>query len=105
MAIPVQSNSIRVVDSHTGGEPTRVVVEGSPDFGDGDMACRRSMMRGTADWLRTALVTEPRGSEWMVGAVLQQPLSPAAAAGVVFFNNAGYLGMCGHGLIGVVTTL
>lgn len=105
MAIPIQSNAIRVVDSHTGGEPTRVVVEGSPDFGGGDMASRRTMMRGSADWLRTALVTEPRGSEWMVGAVLQQPLSPTAAAGVVFFNNAGYLGMCGHGLIGVVTTL
>jgi 4-hydroxyproline epimerase len=105
MAMPVQSNAIRVVDSHTGGEPTRVVVEGAPNLGAGDMASRRTSMRGSADWLRTALVTEPRGSEWMVGAVLQQPLSPTAAAGVVFFNNTGYLGMCGHGLIGVVTTL
>jgi proline racemase len=98
-------NSIRVIDSHTGGEPTRVVVASSPDFGQGDMAARRARMRETCDWLRTSLVTEPRGSDWMVGAVLQQPVSPQAAAGVIFFNNVGYLGMCGHGLIGVAATL
>jgi 4-hydroxyproline epimerase len=96
---------IRVIDSHTGGEPTRVVVEGAPDLGRGDMASRRATLREQFDWLRTALVTEPRGAEWMVGAVLQPPADPASAAGVVFFNNVGYLGMCGHGLIGVVTTL
>jgi proline racemase len=96
---------IRVIDSHTAGEPTRVVVEGAPDLGGGDMAARRAALRQSADWLRTSLVTEPRGSEWMVGAVLQQPLSPHAACGAIFFNNVGYLGMCGHGLIGVVTTL
>jgi 4-hydroxyproline epimerase len=97
--------SIRVIDSHTAGEPTRVVVEGGPDLGAGDMAARRARMQQSADWLRTSLVTEPRGSECMVGAVLQQPVSPKAAAGVIFFNNVGYLGMCGHGLIGVVATL
>ena len=69
------------------------------------MAARLARMRSDADWLRTSLVTEPRGSEWMVGAILQQPVSPEAAAGVIFFNNAGYLGMCGHGMIGVVATL
>jgi proline racemase len=97
--------SIRVIDSHTGGEPTRVVAEGAPDLGDGNMAARRERMRKSCDWLRTSLVTEPRGSEWMVGAMLQKPLSPRAAAGVIFFNNVGYLGMCGHGLIGVAATL
>jgi proline racemase len=97
--------SIRVIDSHTGGEPTRVVVEGAPELGDGDMAARRERMRASSDWLRTSLVTEPRGSSFMVGAVLQEPLSPKAVAGVIFFNNVGYLGMCGHGLIGVATTL
>jgi proline racemase len=97
--------SVHVIDSHTGGEPTRVVVEGGPDLGGGDMAARRARMRSSADWLRTSLVTEPRGSEWMVGAIVQEPLSPKAAAGVIFFNNVGYLGMCGHGLIGVVATL
>jgi proline racemase len=99
------TGSIRVIDSHTGGEPTRVVVEGAPGLGEGDMAARRERMRESCDWLRTSLVTEPRGSEWMVGAVLQKPQSPRAAAGVIFFNNVGYLGMCGHGLIGVAATL
>ena len=69
------------------------------------MADRLARMRCEADWLRTSLVTEPRGSEWMVGAILQSPVSRQAVAGVIFFNNAGYLGMCGHGLIGVVATL
>jgi 4-hydroxyproline epimerase len=99
------SDLIRVIDSHTGGEPTRVVIEGAPDLQAGDMAARRARMRQSYDWLRTALVTEPRGNECMVGAMLQTPQSPTAAAGVVFFNNVGYLGMCGHGLIGVVETL
>jgi 4-hydroxyproline epimerase len=105
MASPTTPPSVRVIDSHTGGEPTRVVVDGAPNLGNGDMASRRTAMRQTADWLRTSLVTEPRGSEWMVGAVLQTPVSPSAAAGVIFFNNAGYLNMCGHGLIGLVATL
>lgn len=105
MAALVPNSLIRVIDSHTGGEPTRVVVEGMPDLGDGEMASRRAAMRERGDWLRTALVTEPRGSACMVGAVLQAPVSPAATAGVIFFNNVGYLGMCGHGLIGVVATL
>jgi len=98
-------SSIRVVDSHTGGEPTRVIVEGAPDLGAGDMCRRRSLLSERYDWLRTALVNEPRGSEWMVGAFLQRPVSADAAAGVIFFNNVGYLGMCGHGLIGVIETL
>jgi proline racemase len=96
---------IRVIDSHTAGEPTRVVVAGGPDLGGGDMAARRAAMQRSADWLRTSLCTEPRGSECMVGALLQSPVSSHAAAGVIFFNNVGYLGMCGHGLIGVIATL
>jgi proline racemase len=105
MTSQISPTAVRVIDSHTGGEPTRVVVEGAPNLGGRDMASRRAVLRNSADWLRTSLVTEPRGSEWMVGAVLQAPLSSTAAAGVIFFNNAGYLGMCGHGLIGVVATL
>jgi 4-hydroxyproline epimerase len=97
--------SIRVIDSHTGGEPTRIVVEGGPDLGGGDMASRRDVLRDRFDWLRTSLCMEPRGSAWMVGAVLEKPVSPAAACGVVFFNNVGYLSMCGHGTIGLVATL
>jgi proline racemase len=103
--IPDPFPSLRVIDSHTAGEPTRVVVEGAPDLGTGDMAARRAVLQKSADWLRTSLVTEPRGSECMVGAVLQPPLAQQAAAGVIFFNNVGYLGMCGHGLIGLVKTL
>jgi 4-hydroxyproline epimerase len=105
LARTAHSTAIRVIDSHTAGEPTRVVIEGGPELGGGDMAARRAAMQRSADWLRTSLVTEPRGSECMVGALLQSPLSPQAAAGVIFFNNVGYLGMCGHGLIGVVATL
>jgi 4-hydroxyproline epimerase len=98
-------NSIRVIDSHTGGEPTRIVIEGGPDLGGGDMASRRAVLREQFDWLRTSLCTEPRGSAWMVGAVLERPVSPDAECGVIFFNNVGYLGMCGHGTIGLAATL
>lgn len=96
---------LSVIDSHTGGEPTRVIVAGGPHLGDGNMASRLAKLRDEHDWLRTAAVTEPRGSGVMVGALLCQPVNPACAAGVIFFNNAGYLGMCGHGTIGLVATL
>ncbi len=96
---------IEYIDSHTGGEPTRVVHCGTPDLGSGSMAERLEVMKSNHDWLRRALILEPRGYDWLVGAVLQEPCDPECAAGVIFFNNAGYLGMCGHGLIGVVETL
>src|SRR5438874_1732483 len=96
---------IRVIDSHTGGEPTRVVVAGGPDLGGGDLAGRRARLRDRHDWLRSAVVNEPRGSDVLVGALLCEPADPGCAAGVVFFNNVGYLGMCGHGTIGVAVTL
>src|SRR5688572_15334251 len=95
----VAASPIRVIDSHTGGEPTRIVVDGGPDLGGGDMASRRALLRERFDWLRTSLCTEPRGSPWMVGAVLEKAVSPDAACGVIFFNNVSYLNMCGHGLI------
>jgi len=96
---------VRVIDSHTGGEPTRVVVEGAPDLGNGSMAERLERFRAAHDDFRSAVVNEPRGSDVMVGALLLPPVDPASAAGVIFFNNVGYLGMCGHGSIGVVATL
>jgi 4-hydroxyproline epimerase len=99
------SREIRVIDSHTGGEPTRVVVAGGPELPRLPLAERRELLRREHDWLRSATVLEPRGSEVLVGALLCEPLDPAAAAGVVFFNNVGYLGMCGHGTIGLVVTL
>ncbi len=97
--------TLRIVDSHTGGEPTRMVIEGAPDCGSGSMAERAGNLRGKFDWLRKSVILEPRGCAWIVGALLQEPCDPGCSAGVIFFNNAGYIGMCGHGLIGVVTTL
>ncbi|MBL9166353.1 MAG: 4-hydroxyproline epimerase [Verrucomicrobiales bacterium] len=96
---------IRVVDSHTGGEPTRVVVSGGPELGEGAIAERLTRFRDQHDGFRSAVVNEPRGSDVLVGALLTPPLDPASAAGVIFFNNVGYLGMCGHGTIGLMATL
>jgi 4-hydroxyproline epimerase len=96
---------IKVIDSHTCGEPTRVVVSGFPDLGRGTMAERLELFRHEHDELRTAIVREPRGYEAIVGALLCEPVDDSAVAVVIFFNNVGYLGMCGHGTIGLVRTL
>lgn len=96
---------VQVVDSHTGGEPTRVVVAGGPDLGRGSMAERLERFRESHDSFRSAVVNEPRGSDVLVGALLCEPTDSACVAGVIFFNNVGYLGMCGHGTIGLVVTL
>ena len=96
---------VQVVDSHTGGEPTRVVIDGGPELGRGSMAERLAAFRDRHDEFRSAVVNEPRGSDVMVGALLCEPVDPACAAGVIFFNNVGYLHMCGHGAIGLVVTL
>ena len=105
---PLSRNSIqkiRVIDSHTAGEPTRLVIAGGPDLGAGSLANRLSNFRSHQDWFRSAVVNEPRGSDVMVGALLCEPLDPSCAAGVIFFNNVGYLGMCGHGTIGLISSL
>jgi 4-hydroxyproline epimerase len=96
---------VRVIDSHTGGEPTRLVVSGGPDLGSGSLADRLECFRRQHDCFRSAVVNEPRGSDVMVGALLCDPVDVRSAAGVIFFNNVGYLGMCGHGTIGLVATL
>lgn len=96
---------IEVIDSHTAGEPTRCVLSGGPHLGSGPLAERLERLRTEHDLYRRAVLCEPRGSEVLVGAWLLEPVDPAAAAGVIFFNNAGYLGMCGHGMIGVAATL
>ena len=96
---------IEVVDSHTGGEPTRVVIGGGPDLGTGPLAERLERLRTGHDELRRAVILEPRGSDVLVGALLCEPSREGASAGVIFFNNVGYLGMCGHGTIGLVETL
>lgn len=100
-----EQSRIKVIDSHTGGEPTRVVVEGGPDLGRGSLADRLNLLRSQYDWFRSAVTCEPRGSDAVVGALLCEPVDPSCAAGVIFFDNATYLGMCGHGTIGLVATL
>ncbi|MEZ6063357.1 MAG: proline racemase family protein [Planctomycetaceae bacterium] len=96
---------IRIIDSHTCGEPTRVIVEGGPELGDGPLPERLRRFRRDFDAIRSAVINEPRGSDVLVGALLCRPSVPECAAGVIFFNNSGFLNMCGHGTIGVAVTL
>jgi len=96
---------VQVVDSHTGGEPTRVVIAGGPDLGNGSVAEKQKRFSEHHDAFRCAVVNEPRGSDVMVGALLTEPQDRDCAAGVIFFNNVGFLGMCGHGTIGLIATL
>jgi 4-hydroxyproline epimerase len=96
---------ISIIDSHTGGEPTRVVIDGGPELGGGSVAERLTVLRERFDHFRSAIVNEPRGSDVLVGALLCEPADKSCAAGVIFFNNVGYLGMCGHGTIGLIVTL
>jgi len=105
MALSSHITALRAIDSHTGGEPTRLIIDGFPDLGDGSMAERKARFALHYDDWRGALILEPRGNDVLVGALLCQPSSPLATAGVIFFNNAGYLGMCGHGTIGLVASL
>ncbi len=97
--------AVRVIDSHTGGEPTRLVLEGGPDLGDGPLAERLQRFRDGFDAYRSAIVNEPRGSDPLVGGLLVKPHRADCDLGVIFFNNVGYLGMCGHGTIGLIASL
>ncbi|OLU24747.1 hydroxyproline-2-epimerase [Pseudomonas sp. PA15(2017)] len=96
---------IRVIDSHTGGEPTRLVMQGFPELPAGSMADQRNALREQHDQWRRACLLEPRGNDVLVGALYCVPVSADATCGVIFFNNTGYLGMCGHGTIGLVASL
>jgi proline racemase len=98
-------NRIRVIDSHTAGEPTRVVVGGGPDLGGGSAVDKLKLLREQHDNFRSAVINEPRGSDVLVGALLIEPQDSSCVAGVIFFNNVGSLGMCGHGTIGLIATL
>lgn len=98
-------HTVYVIDSHTAGEPTRVVLDGFPELGDGSMVMRRARLSECFDRWRSAIACEPRGSDTVVGALLTAATDPGCCAGVIFFNNVGTLGMCGHGTIGVVRTL
>lgn len=98
-------HTVHVIDSHTGGEPTRVVIGGMPDLGGGSLAEQRQRFQQHHDHWRSAIACEPRGSSTMVGALLRPAVNVNSCTGVIFFNNVGYLGMCGHGSIGVIRTL
>jgi 4-hydroxyproline epimerase len=102
---PAPPQRVRVIDSHTAGEPTRLVLEGGPDLGSGPLEERLARFRAEHDRFRSAVVNEPRGSDALVGALLCEPHRAGCQAGVIFFNNVGFLGMCGHGAIGVVASL
>lgn len=105
MKLASHLTTLRAIDSHTAGEPTRLIVDGFPDLGSGSMAERKARFAQQYDDWRSAIILEPRGNDVLVGALLCQPCSPQATAGVIFFNNAGYLGMCGHGTIGLIASL
>jgi 4-hydroxyproline epimerase len=96
---------MRVVDSHTAGQPTRVVVDGGPQLGDGPLKERLERLRTSHDRFRSIVAGEPRGSDALVGALLCTPSDPSCTTGVIFFDSSGYLGMCGHGTISVIATL
>ncbi|WP_460135928.1 4-hydroxyproline epimerase [Pseudomonas sp. S1_E04] len=96
---------LHVIDSHTGGEPTRLILTGFPPLAGNSIAARLEHLRTEHDEWRRACLLEPRGNDVLVGALYCEPVSPGATCGVIFFNNAGYLGMCGHGTIGLVASL
>ncbi len=97
--------AMRVIDSHTGGEPTRVIIEGGPDLGSGPLPERKKHFAERFDGFRLRTVLEPKCSEATVGALLCDDVAPGCNAGAIFFNNTGYLDMCGHGTIGLAATL
>jgi len=103
--MPRTLHRISFIDSHTGGEPTRVVLSGGPNLGAGTVAQQLAVFQKTHDTFRATVVNEPRGFDAVVGALLCQPADPTCEFGVIFFNNVGYLGMCGHGTIGLIATL
>lgn len=96
---------LHVIDSHTGGEPTRLVIDGFPALAGNSIAAQLDNLRTHHDAWRRACLLEPRGNDVLVGALYCAPVTPGATCGVIFFNNAGYLGMCGHGTIGLVASL
>lgn len=96
---------VRTIDSHTAGEGTRLLIEGLPDFTGNTMAGKLAEAQKNYPWLPSALLLEPRGHKDLYGALLTDPCQPGADFGVLFMNNQGYEPMCGHALIGVVTSL
>lgn len=96
---------MHVIDSHTEGEPTRVILDGGPDLGKGSLAKRaKQLATHYTDFCRS-VVSEPYGQEAMVGALLVEPVDPECVTGVIYFDAFSVIGMCGHGTIGLAATL
>ena len=96
---------INTVDTHTEGQPTRIVISGAPPLPGSTMREKLEHFRHHCDGIRTTLLAEPRGHLDMFGAVLTEPVSPGADFGVFYMHNSGYMNMCGHATIGVCTAL
>lgn len=96
---------MHVIDSHTGGEPTRVILDGSPDLGSGPLAERARRLATKHKGFYRSVMLEPRGQPAMVGALLVEPVDPSCVTGVIYFDVDAVLGMCGHGTIGLAVTL
>ena len=105
LTLPNSTLTISVVDSHTGGEPTRVVLDGFPALRGSTLLERRADVAGRLRRLATAIVDEPRGNEPMVAALLTPAVDERCVTGVIFFDRNLVLGMCGHGMIGLIETL
>ena len=97
------SRSIQAIDSHTAGEATRIVVGGIPNIKGNSMPEKKEYLEENLDYLRTAIMLEPRGHNDMFGSVMTQPCCPDADFGIIFMDGGGYLNMCGHGTIGAMT--
>ncbi len=96
---------MHVIDSHTGGMPTRVILDGAPDLGSGPLADRARRLATEHESFYKSVLLEPRGQPGMVGALLVEPENPDCKAGVIYFDADAVLGMCGHGTIGLGVTL
>lgn len=103
--IPEEWRRIETIESHTGGEPLRIVVDGVPDLEGETILERRRQLQAEHDDIRTALMWEPRGHTDMYGAILTEPVTDEADVGVLFTTNEGYSSMCGHGIIALGTAL
>lgn len=97
--------SIHAIDSHTMGEPTRIITSGVPRIPGKTMAEKKEYLEKNLDYIRTAVMNEPRGHNDMFGSILMEPISDEADFGIVFMDGGGYLNMCGHGSIGAASAI
>ncbi len=97
--------SIHAIDSHTMGEPTRIITSGIPKIPGKSIAEKKEYLENNLDYIRTAVMNEPRGHNDMFGSILMEPVSEEADFGIVFMDGGGYLNMCGHGSIGAASAI